>query len=78
MQFYSYGTYILNTSKEHLELKIFVFSFLELQKEGMWLVMFYAPWCGHCRTTEPAWMEVGAAMKEKKSNVKVARVDATK
>jgi len=49
-----------------------------LEKEGMWLVMFYAPWCGHCRNMEPTWVEVGASIKKNQPDVKVARVDATK
>ena len=53
-----------------------LFSFLNDGKDGLWFVMFYAPWCGHCRNMEPTWVEVGAALKE--TDVKVARLDATK
>uniref|UniRef100_H2ZMY9 protein disulfide-isomerase n=1 Tax=Ciona savignyi TaxID=51511 RepID=H2ZMY9_CIOSA len=44
----------------------------------MWLVMFYAPWCGHCKNLEPTWLEVGAELEKDKSTVVVARLDATK
>ncbi|CAK8684748.1 unnamed protein product [Clavelina lepadiformis] len=40
--------------------------------------MFYAPWCGHCKSMEPTWLEVGAELSRKKSDVSVARLDATK
>ena len=49
-----------------------------MEKENMWLVMFYAPWCGHCRVMEPTWLEVGATFHKENSDVKVGRIDATK
>nr|XP_039264343.1 protein disulfide-isomerase TMX3-like [Styela clava] len=51
--------------------------FREAKKQGEWLVMFYAPWCGHCKHLEPTWMEVGEAMKNTMP-VHVARLDCTK
>eukprot|EP00920_Eleutheroschizon_duboscqi_P033088 GHVT01079873.1.p1 GENE.GHVT01079873.1~~GHVT01079873.1.p1 ORF type:complete len:365 (-),score=83.09 GHVT01079873.1:680-1774(-) len=44
-------------------------------EEGVWLVKFYAPWCGHCTSLAPAWEEAATKLKGK---VHVARLDATK
>lgn len=51
--------------------------FRDVKKNGEWLVMFYAPWCGHCKQLEPTWLEIGDAM-EGKSSVNVARLDCTR
>lgn len=42
---------------------------------GLWLVKFYAPWCGHCKRLEPIWIKVAQALSG--SNVRVCRVDVT-
>jgi len=39
---------------------------------GEWLVEFYAPWCGHCKTLAPIWEELPS-----KTTVNVAKVDGT-
>ncbi|OWK01628.1 TMX3, partial [Cervus elaphus hippelaphus] len=52
-------------------------SFKENRKDDIWLVDFYAPWCGHCKKLEPIWNEVGLEMKSIGSPVKVGKMDAT-
>uniref|UniRef100_A0A8C2T6U3 Protein disulfide-isomerase TMX3 n=1 Tax=Coturnix japonica TaxID=93934 RepID=A0A8C2T6U3_COTJA len=52
-------------------------SFKENRKDDIWLVDFYAPWCGHCKKLEPVWNEVGMEMRNMGSPVKVGKMDAT-
>uniref|UniRef100_A0A665T390 protein disulfide-isomerase n=1 Tax=Echeneis naucrates TaxID=173247 RepID=A0A665T390_ECHNA len=43
----------------------------------IWLVDFYAPWCGYCKKLEPVWHEVGVELKSSGSPVRVGKMDAT-
>lgn len=45
-----------------------------LKSKDLWLVEFYAPWCGHCKNLEPHWK---AAAAELKGKVKLGALDST-
>lgn len=40
-------------------------------------VAFYAPWCGHCNSMKPAFLELATKLKAEESPVVVAAVEAT-
>uniref|UniRef100_A0A0N5AMA8 Thioredoxin domain-containing protein n=1 Tax=Syphacia muris TaxID=451379 RepID=A0A0N5AMA8_9BILA len=52
--------------------------FLEVKDDGYWFVEFYAPWCAHCKRLMPIWEHVGHALADKKSLVRVGKLDCTR
>jgi protein disulfide-isomerase-like protein len=49
-------------------------NFDRVTKEGAWFILFYAPWCGHCKRMAPVWEQLATKMKGE--SVRVAKVDA--
>jgi len=43
-----------------------------IESDELWLVEFFAPWCGHCQQLKPTWEKVAKALK---GIVKVGAVD---
>ena len=41
------------------------------------LVLFYAPWCAHCKSFSPIYEEIAAKLKKKNPKLLLAKVDAT-
>ncbi|PAV77896.1 hypothetical protein WR25_13991 [Diploscapter pachys] len=62
------------SDKDVVELTDANFEQLVLNSKDMWLVEFFAPWCGHCKNLEPHWK---AAATELKGKVKLGALDAT-
>lgn len=61
-------------SKDVIELTDSNFEQLVLNSEDIWLVEFFAPWCGHCKNLAPEWARAATELKGK---VKLGAVDAT-
>eukprot|EP00178_Gracilaria_changii_P000352 TRINITY_DN1042_c0_g1_i4.p1 TRINITY_DN1042_c0_g1~~TRINITY_DN1042_c0_g1_i4.p1 ORF type:complete len:133 (+),score=27.21 TRINITY_DN1042_c0_g1_i4:2-400(+) len=45
--------------------------------KGRALIMFYAPWCGHCKRLKPTFSEAGTALKAAGNSGILAKVDCT-
>jgi len=49
-------------------------NFNEKTTSGVWLVEFFAPWCGHCKSLAPVWEKLAS---EVKGDIHVGNVDCT-
>jgi protein disulfide-isomerase A6 len=61
-------------SKDVIELTDSNFESLVLNSDDIWLVEFFAPWCGHCKNLAPEWAKAATELKGK---VKLGALDAT-
>jgi len=44
-------------------------------KTGIWLVEYYAPWCGFCKRLTPVWAQLATEAKTKSLGFKVAKIN---
>ena len=61
---------VFNLSKNDTEKKIKDIE--EKMKKGIWMVRYYADWCGHCQIMESEWK----AFEEKNSNKKIVSIES--
>ncbi|GMH79998.1 hypothetical protein TL16_g08356 [Triparma laevis f. inornata] len=50
-------------------------TFAAVNKEGDWLLKFYAPWCGHCKRLEPTYAQVASSLSS--TPTKVGKIDGS-
>lgn len=63
-----------SNSDEVIVLDTTSFNAMVMDSKDIWMIEFYAPWCGHCKSLEPEWK---AAASNLKGTVKLAKIDAT-
>jgi len=63
---------LFDSSDDVVELTAGNFDQRVINSDDLWLVEFYAPWCGHCRTLAPEWKKAATALK---GIVKIGAVD---
>ncbi|XP_041832618.1 protein disulfide-isomerase A6 isoform X1 [Melanotaenia boesemani] len=66
------------SQKDVVELTDDNFDKMVLDSDEVWMVEFFAPWCGHCKNLEPEWAAAATAVKEQTNGrVRLGAVDAT-
>lgn len=46
-----------------------------LESDDLWMIEFYAPWCGHCKNLAPEYKKAAKALS---GVIKLGAVDMTK
>lgn len=51
------------SSGDVVELTSANFDRLVMQSDNIWIVEFYAPWCGHCQSLAPEYQKAATKLK---------------
>lgn len=46
-------------------------------KQGNWLVLYHADWCGHCQQMKPEWNRVINQFTDSSNNINIADIEST-
>ena len=55
-QFFSKDTSVIQLNKDNFEKEV-------IKSDSLWLILFYAPWCGHCRAFHPQFEKLAKSTK---------------
>ena len=48
LQFFDKDTAVIQLNKDNFENEV-------VKSDNLWLILFYAPWCGHCKAFHPQY-----------------------
>ena len=68
------SNYFANARFGELVIELNQSSFPNRDSENVWMVMFYAPWCGACKGMRKQWALLAYRTPE---NIKVGSIDCT-
>ena len=66
--FYPEDSGVVNLAADNFEAEV-------LNSDDLWIVEFYAPWCGHCKQLTPEYIKAAKALK---GHIRLGALDATK
>ena len=56
LQFFSKDTSVIQLNKDNFEKEV-------IKSDSLWLILFYAPWCGHSRAFHPQFEKLAKSTK---------------
>ena len=55
-QFFAQDTSVIQLNKDNFENEV-------VKSDNLWLILFYAPWCGHCKAFHPQIEKLAKSVK---------------